>query len=78
MEARVDEIGAGIYRLSIFVPDAAPPAGFTYNHFLFTGDEPLLFSLREAKNVSIGFRCGCSGHAGGATTLAWFRPFRSG
>src|SRR5258705_1900876 len=49
MEARIDEIGAGIYRLSIFVPDAAPPAGFTYNHFLFTGDEPLLFHCGKRK-----------------------------
>ena len=24
MEARIDEIGAGVYRLSIFVPDVAP------------------------------------------------------
>lgn len=43
MEARIDEIGAGIYRLSVFVPEVAPPAGFTYNHFLIAGDEPLLF-----------------------------------
>jgi hypothetical protein len=28
MEAKIDEIGAGIYRLSIFVPEVAPPAGF--------------------------------------------------
>jgi hypothetical protein len=26
METRLDEIGAGVYRISIFVPDAAPPA----------------------------------------------------
>jgi flavorubredoxin len=43
MEARIDEITDGIYRLSIFVPDIAPPAGFTFNHFLVLGDEPLLF-----------------------------------
>src|SRR5258705_4962180 len=49
MEARIDEIGAGIYRLSIFVPDAAPPAGFSFNHFLFTGDEPLLFHCGKRK-----------------------------
>ena len=49
MEARIDEIGAGIYRLSIFVPDVAPPAGFTFNHFLFTGDEPLLFHCGKRK-----------------------------
>jgi flavorubredoxin len=49
MEASIDEIGAGVYRLSIFVPDLAPPAGFTFNHFLFTGDEPLLFHCGKRK-----------------------------
>ena len=29
--------------MSVFVPDIAPPAGFTFNHFLVLGDEPLLF-----------------------------------
>ena len=43
MDAKVDEIGDGVYRISAFVPDIAPPAGFTYNHFLVLGDEPLLF-----------------------------------
>jgi hypothetical protein len=43
METKIDEISTGVYRASIFVPDIAPPAGFTFNHFLFTGDEPLLF-----------------------------------
>src|SRR5260370_20563630 len=47
MEARIDEIGAGVYRLSIFVAEIAPPAGFTFNHFLFTGDEPLLFHCEK-------------------------------
>jgi flavorubredoxin len=49
MEARIDEIGAGIYRLSIFVPEMIPPVGFTYNHFLFTGAEPLLFHCGKRK-----------------------------
>jgi flavorubredoxin len=43
METRVDEIADGIYRLSTFVPEVAPPAGFTFNQFLVLGDEPLLF-----------------------------------
>jgi hypothetical protein len=43
METRIDEIAAGIYRISVFVPQVAPPLGFTYNHFLILGDEPLLF-----------------------------------
>jgi flavorubredoxin len=43
METKISEITAGIYRLSTFVPDIAPPAGFTFNQFLVLGDEPLLF-----------------------------------
>lgn len=43
METRIAEIADGIYRLSTFVPEIAPPAGFTYNQFLLLGDEPLLF-----------------------------------
>jgi flavorubredoxin len=39
----VDEIADGIYRLSTWVPDIAPPAGFTFNQFLIDADEPLLF-----------------------------------
>jgi flavorubredoxin len=43
METRIDEVAAGIYRLSTFVAEVAPPAGFTYNQFLVLGEEPLLF-----------------------------------
>lgn len=43
METKIDEITDGIYRLSTWVPDVAPPAGFTFNQFLVNGDEPLLF-----------------------------------
>jgi flavorubredoxin len=43
METNVSEIADGIYRLSTFVPDIAPPAGFTFNQFLVMGDEPLMF-----------------------------------
>src|SRR6185295_18590024 len=43
MDAKIDEISDRIFRLSVFVPDIAPPAGFTFNHFLIVGDEPLLF-----------------------------------
>jgi flavorubredoxin len=49
METRINEIGAGVYCLSIFVPNASPPAGFTFNHFLFAGDEPLLFHCGKRK-----------------------------
>jgi len=43
MTTTVTEIADGIYRLSTFVPEVAPPAGFTFNQFLVMGDEPLLF-----------------------------------
>lgn len=43
METRISEIADGIYRLSTYVPDIAPPAGFTFNQFLVLGDEPLMF-----------------------------------
>jgi flavorubredoxin len=43
METKIAEIANGIYRLSTFVPQIAPPAGFAFNQFLVMGDEPLLF-----------------------------------
>jgi flavorubredoxin len=49
MDTRIDEIGAGLYRLSTFVPHIAPPAGFTFNQFLVMGEEPLLFHLGHRK-----------------------------
>jgi flavorubredoxin len=32
-----------VYRLSTWIPDVAPPAGFSFNQFLVVGDEPMLF-----------------------------------
>src|SRR4051812_43196932 len=43
VETKISEIADGIYRLSTFVPDTAPPAGFTFNQFLVLADEPLMF-----------------------------------
>src|SRR5215213_6703857 len=43
MDTNISEIANGIYRLSTFVPEIAPPAGFTFNQLLVLGDEPLLF-----------------------------------
>jgi flavorubredoxin len=43
METKINEIAEGIYRLSTYVAEIAPPAGFTFNQFLVLGDEPLLF-----------------------------------
>lgn len=38
----IHEIADGVHRVSTVVPDAAP-GGFTFNQYLLTGDEPLLF-----------------------------------
>ncbi|MGE0416889.1 MAG: MBL fold metallo-hydrolase [Acetobacteraceae bacterium] len=43
MQTTLSEIADGIFRFSTFVPDIAPPAGFTFNLFLVMGEEPLLF-----------------------------------
>src|SRR5438270_4082287 len=41
METQVEEIAAGVYRLSTFTDAVA--GGFTFNQFLVAGEEPLLF-----------------------------------
>lgn len=41
-ETQISEIAEGIYRLTTFVPEIGP-TGFTFNQFLVSGDEPLLF-----------------------------------
>lgn len=43
MDVATDEIADGVYRISVYVPQVAPPAGFTFNHFLIQADEPMLF-----------------------------------
>ncbi len=43
MVTRTDEIAPGIFRFSTFVPEIAPPAGFTFNQYLVLASEPLLF-----------------------------------
>ena len=43
MKTEVAEIADGIFRLSTFVPEIAPPAGFTFNQFLIAAKEPLVF-----------------------------------
>jgi flavorubredoxin len=43
MDARINEIAPGVYRLSTWIEAVAPPAGFTFNQFLIDGDEPMLF-----------------------------------
>jgi len=43
METRISEIADGIFRLSTFVTDIAPPAVLTLYQFLVMVDEPLMF-----------------------------------
>ena len=43
METKTAEIADGIFRLSTYVSDIAPPAGFAFNQFLIRAEEPLLF-----------------------------------
>ena len=43
MSTTVDEIADGIFRISTFVPEVAPPAGFAFNQFLIRAEDPLLF-----------------------------------
>jgi len=43
MTTTASEIADGIFRLSTFVPEIGPPAGFTFNQFLVLGEEPLMF-----------------------------------
>jgi flavorubredoxin len=48
METRVDEIADGIYRLSSWAPDIAPPAGLTFNQLHIDAEEPLLHTGTRA------------------------------
>lgn len=43
MTTRVDEIADGIFRLSTYVAEIAPPAGFVFNQYLIRDEQPLLF-----------------------------------
>jgi flavorubredoxin len=47
--AQVTEIADGIFRLSVFVPEIAPPVGFSFNSFLILDDEPMLFHAGQRR-----------------------------
>lgn len=53
METRIAEIAPGIYRLSTWVKEILPPAGFTFNQFLVLAEEPLLFHCGHRKMFSL-------------------------
>jgi hypothetical protein len=60
MQLRTDEIADGIYRISAYIPDIAPPAGFTFNQFLVAADDPLLYHAWCRSSVCGGWRSGTS------------------
>ena len=43
MTTEIHEIADGIFRISTYMPQVAPPAGFAFNQYLILADEPLLF-----------------------------------
>lgn len=58
LSTRIDEVNAGIYRISTAIPAAVAPGGFSFNQYLVADDEPLLFhtgprSLFEAVSGAI-------------------------
>lgn len=53
METKIAEIADGIYRLSTYVPQIAPPAGFAFNSFLIRAEQPLLFHTGLHKMFSL-------------------------
>ena len=50
METTITEIAPDIFRLSTYVPEVAPPAGFTFNQFVVRGEQPFLVptGMRQA------------------------------
>jgi len=46
---RIDEIAAGIHRISTPVPPEAMPGGFTFNQFLIEDEQPLLYHTGPKK-----------------------------
>jgi len=46
---RIDEIAAGIHRISTPVPPEAMPGGFTFNQFLIEDERPLLYHTGPKK-----------------------------
>ena len=76
METRINEIADGIYRLSTFVPDIAPPAGFTFNQFLVLGDEPLMFHTGLRKMFPLNRDALEPHHPARAAALDRLRPLR--
>jgi len=54
METRIDEIGAGIYRLSTFAQRVGGPQGLTFCEFVIDADEPLMFHCGHRQRFAQG------------------------
>ena len=54
METRIDEIADGIYRLSTYMAEVAPSAGFTFNQFLVKARRAAAVPLRHARHLPAG------------------------
>ena len=69
-ETTVNEIAAGIYRISTPVPPSAMPGGFTFNQFLIVDDAAAAVPHRDAAPVPGRAR---GGRRGSSTrpTLRW-------
>lgn len=46
---RIDEVADGIYRINTPLPPSVVPGGFSFNQYLVTGEEPLLFHTGPRK-----------------------------
>jgi flavorubredoxin len=46
---RIDEVGAGLYRISTPLPPQAVPGGFSFNQYLLVDEAPLLFHTGPRK-----------------------------
>ena len=51
MHTTIDEIAPDIFRLSTYVAEVAPPAGFTFNQFLVRGERAVPVPHRDAPAV---------------------------
>jgi len=74
METRLDEIADGIYRISTFIPEVAPPAGFTFNVpdrrvSCLTAAATSLRALADLKPRTLALMHGSSFQGDGASAL---------
>ena len=74
MTARIDEIAADLYRISVYVKDF----DLQFNHFLIKDDEPLLFHTGMRGMFPRRPRRGRQSHRPGEAALDRMEPLRNG